>query len=272
MEEYLRGEDLRKITILNSRERIGFQINWKEDTVVKKFEDNCLDYLKLYNFCKENGKSLITVSQHEEGKKLAEDLKTGLFTSNYFSEDLEYDFGQVEIFWTIDGVEFKSKLDKVVVANNRIIPVDIKTYYLNFMESFYTHKLYLQASMYSAPLKMLSNLSDSSPFLRSDIKIKISNKKLEELLKNPNYALDSNFIFLTVDKSGKNPPLPYAISQETLEKYVLDISIIRQDTGESIQLPGWIPKSQELDYHIKNNQWEYSKELINNGIISIKND
>jgi hypothetical protein len=258
--------------IITARENIGFYSNWKDETVINKFRENCMEYLSLYNKCKEEGKSLISLDQEIEGKYLAEELRNGKYTQEFFS-NVDKEFNQVEVYWNLKEVQFKSKLDKVIVKDNTIYITDIKTYFRNFYDNYYNHKLFVQAALYYMPFKFIKDIANNPLLITDsnnfDYSVNQESVELIELIRNPSYKIAPYFTFLTVDKSGANPPIPFKVDEVLLKNYMSDINIIRKDNGWSSEFTGVIPKSIELWEHIKKDQWIYPQELVNNNSIKL---
>jgi len=264
--------------ILEARRNLNYYPTRKDDTIIKMVRESGVEFIKLYSKCKTQGKTLCTPEQVMQSKYLAQQLQNSKLTGKFLKNNNAGFFHQTEVYWQDEELPpIKSKLDNVVVIDDTIYFTDIKTYHGNFLESYYKGKLYLQASLYITPFLLYEKYYKKYrlPIFEGDedgpmlIDIPGEGKKILELIRSPEYKIYPYFIFLTVDKSGANPPLPYRVSIQELIKFRGIINVIRKDYGSSIFLPGWEEKAKELYYHIKTGEWEYPLEVSNTNFISL---
>lgn len=256
--------------VLTARQNIAYQSNWKDDTVVRKFWEECSEYIHSVEQAKSENRLLCDKNTFDRASQYADQLSTGKYTQEYFSDKYQH-FNQVEIFWSLDGVEFKSKLDKVIVdPTSKIITlVDVKTYNGDFVSNYYNYFYWLQAIMYKAPFEIIESRKIS---LFNDDKFSVEinkpNRELLEIAKNTEYKLSPAFIFLTVDTSDFNVPTAFTTSKNALE-CVNSISMIHKDTRDILYFDGWWNKAKQLWQHIQENQWIEPLELVNTKHISL---
>ena len=256
--------------ILTARENVGFQSGWKPDTVIKNFWDKCGEYILVVDRAKRQGKSLCTQEVLDRARSFATQLTTGYFTQEYFSNKYIV-FNQVEIFWEMMGIKFKSKLDRVLidVDKKEIILVDIKTYGGNFLHNYYEYSYWLQDLLYKAPFELLKN--NTGTLFNVDgfnIQINSPNEQLMGYIKSSAYIINRGFVYLTVDTSETTIPTPF-ISYRQAMSHMSTINLIRKDNNESIDLDGWWNKSKELWRHLDSDNWGVPVEVIDNGFISL---
>jgi hypothetical protein len=245
--------------VLDARRKVGFYSNWKDETILKKFEEDCSDFISVFTKCLEEKKILCTYSDRETSEKLAESIKTDPRLSFYFPENPSEDFkafNQVEVFWEQNGMKFKSKLDRVIIRDKVIYFTDIKTYAYNFLDNFYQYMYYLQASMYVFPF---IRAKDDLEF---NIQLDDVNKELLEFVRNPEYTICENFSFITVDKEYRNIPIEYVVPIDELLYMPAEIVITRADWGTDIALPGWFKMAEKLQAHISSDIWDTPFEIL----------
>lgn len=263
-------EEDRRGMIRQAQLNIGFYPNWGIDAVVKNFDSKCLNYINIATQAKEEKKILYTKELDEQAEELKNQLVTGIYTAPYFNESL-ITFNQVTLFWKLQGIEFKCKIDRIIVDSTKktITITDIKTYNGDFISNFYDYYYWLQALIYKMPLKIYKAQSLPTLF-QEDIELKINkeNKELLTYLNSLAYTLEEDFVFLTVDKSGRNLPIPFKWSGDPLNS-TNAISFRRKDTKELLSFPGWLPVARELWAHVTENQWEATWELVDTKYIQL---
>ena len=256
--------------ILSARENVGFQSGWKPDTVIKNFWEKCSEYILIVDQAKRQGKSLCTQEVLDRGRDFATQLTTGHYTYKYFS-DKYIVFNQVEVFWSLAGIKFKSKLDRVLidVEAKQIILVDIKTYGEDFLYNYYEYSYWLQDILYKAPFEFVkSNTNTLFDFDDFEIHINEPNEQLLDYIKSSTYVLNPGFVFLTVSTGDTIVPAPYVSYRGALSS-MNNFSMIRKDTNESISFEGWWNKSTELWKHIQSGDWKTPIDLTNQGFIAL---
>jgi hypothetical protein len=256
-------EEDRKGLIRQAQLNTGFYPNWGVDAVVKNFDAKCTDYVNIVAQAKEEKKILYTQEIDAQAEYLKNQLVTGTYTAPYFDESLVV-FNQVTLFWKIQGIEFKCKIDRIIVntTTKTITITDIKTYNGDFEHNFYEYMYWLQALIYKLPLKLYKR-NKASTLFSDDLELEIdeNNKDLFTYLDSNEYRLDEDFIYLTVDKSGKNPPIPFVWDGDPLQSTNV-INIVRKSPREVYTFHGWLHMARPLWLHITENQWEAPWELV----------
>jgi len=107
------------------------------------------------------GKTVVTIQQIEQAEKLVTTLKEHKYTRDIInlqsSDDIEV-FNEMVILYEMDGIKYRSMLDKVVVdhKNKTIQPWDYKTSYnieTNWEYSYMSNGYYIQVGLYALALK-----------------------------------------------------------------------------------------------------------------------
>jgi hypothetical protein len=146
--------------ILQARRDVGYQSNWKDETVMKKWDEEVVPYLNILAEAGED-KTVISTNDHFKAIGYQSKLITNEFTKRFFARQCkdEDQVFQVPIYYDIEGVPCKSLLDGVLIDNKNkiLIPFDLKTTsdsVLNFENSFIKWNYYLQAAMYHDGLEI----------------------------------------------------------------------------------------------------------------------
>lgn len=258
--------------ILTARDNVGFQKNYKDDTVVNKFWEECGDYINIIETAIEENKSLCARSTYEKAESMTNELLIGEYTNRYFNPN-HIHFYQVEVFWNINGIPFKSKIDKVTIDTDKkkISFEDIKTHGGDFIHNYYEYSYWLQAILYKAPF-LLMNYNKNSLFDIVNIELEINspNEGLLEYVKDSFYTISDGFTFLTVDKSGQTLPTPYVANLDSsIYRHLQDIIFKNVKTNDMVYHPNWLNKAKELWQHISEDSWEAPIELKTKKIISL---
>lgn len=250
--------------ILNAADNINFQKNWKGETIIKKFNEECKDYHALFKHCEKNGKILATLEQDRLSEDLVEELKYNRFTRPYTLPDknVEDVFDQVEVYWDLEGIPFKIKLDRIIIKDGFIYLIDFKTHSNDFVDNYYKHKLYLQNALYSFPFLQYGNHRIGK------FELNYSNEELKSYLESPKYELFNKFLFVTADTTMTNDPIVYASDIHKTSVYHSEIDIRRKD-GVNIVLPGWFNQAKLLYKHIEEDQWNFEIEEEEKGYIEL---
>lgn len=231
----------------------------KYESVKEKYQ-KIKPYLNEILIARLNGKSLITSEIAEKAKNLAKLLKNNQFTKDVINTKSE-DFidgspsieviNQLEIYdeYTAEeggcSIPIKGQLDLIIInhVEKKIHPYDIKTSIkLNhFVESYVEYRYFRQASYYTWLLK-----------------------KWAEKRGLGDYEIWP-FQFIVVSTAGEGAYC-YKVSEVDLNKSVLG--------GHGIDwkfYKGWKTLLDEICWHIKNDKWDYPKDVYDcNGIRTLE--
>lgn len=249
----------------------GFKLN--ADAVSKKFDKEGKTYYDALFAAR--GRTIIDAEGMFKANNIVQQLINNPFTKGYFeadSEDVELRF-QVSIMWEVQYfpldnkmvnpehrprlMKVKSMIDIVHIdhANGMITPIDLKTGGEGFMKSYWRWKRYLQASMYTDALSQISLMQ------RTD-----RDNRIDHYTVNP-----LKFIF--ADTNLVAPPMVYSSSDDDIKKgregqpyRLLGNNIPPATFGydERMKVKGYKQLIAELDWHERNNQWDYSYEDFQN--------
>jgi len=146
--------------ILQARRIVGYQMNWKDDTALKKWNEEVTPYLEEVAHAGIN-RTIITESDQMTAVAMQNKLLTNEFTRDYFTtshRDKEV-YHQVPIYYSIEGEHCKSLLDGVLIdkKTGKMLIFDLKTTSdntFNFESSFLKWNYFLQASLYHDGLRL----------------------------------------------------------------------------------------------------------------------
>ena len=193
-----------------------------------------------------NGERYLHQSDYEAALKCIETFQSHPYTAHIFNPSLDKEvINQAAIFFTINGVEIKSLLDKIIIDNdNKIIyPFDIKTgTEFNFMANFYRYKYYLQGALYSAAI---NSIVQTKPEFAG-------------------YKVDP-FRFIYLSRQNTELPLIYTMSDKFVEKVMVGYT---NKSGYDVR--GIIDLVDDYKWYINNNEFTMRRDIVeNNGEIII---
>jgi hypothetical protein len=228
----------------------GFKI--KYDAVIGKFVGS--DAEIYYNeIRKVRGQNLTVVTTEDvtNAEKIVEELRNNPVTKdvvNLVSSPRYTVYNQLQVEgYTLDGHEFKSMMDKVVVDHEActIQVYDLKCTWSveNFLEEYYLYRrAYIQALLYyKAALHFMNNTED------------IRGYRVEP----PR--------FIVCDSTNYYNPLIYTLSDKDLE------DAYNGFTHKNREYTGVAKLINDLKWALENNIWNISREnSINNGLVNIR--
>lgn len=155
------------LDIMNAAE---FFMTRKNETRLNKI-DELKSQIYTYYYSSKSDKQTITQTQCKEAAQCVEAIKNSELTKFIFEDPTLY-YSQVQIF----GNDTKALFDLIYIdpINKVIHPIDLKTTVKPEREfianSFYTHKYYRQAEMYTALLRNWLNMQDLYDWEIADFK------------------------------------------------------------------------------------------------------
>ena len=241
----------------------GFKMN--PAGVEKKFATEGKPY---YNALQaSNGRKILDVEGMFKATQMVNTVKANPFTKKYFvpEDGVELLF-QVPILWTIPikeiptdtlkSVRAKSILDVIQIDHKKKIiqPIELKTGAESFFKSFWRYRRYLQGSMYHNAV--LDLFWENEPIAE------------EYEIKNIKFVyLDTNLIL---------PPVIYNMTGSDLtigRLGRLTTSLIGENQfaySKNYKYKGYVRLVEELDWHQRTDQWNYSYDVYqNNGEVDI---
>jgi hypothetical protein len=241
----------------------GFNIS--QERVEKKFATEGKQY---YDALQTAGdKKILDVTDMFKANQMVAALKANPFTKKYFiAEDGVELLFQFPITWTIGineigtgkirAVNAKSVLDVIRIDHkNKIIqPIELKTGAEGFFKSFWRWKRYLQGSMYHNAV--LDLFWENAP-VGEDYKIE-------------------NIKFVYADTNLILPPIIYNMTESDLTigrlgRYAnVFVGNSQFAYSDRLKYKGYVRLVEELDWHQRTNQWDYSYDVYqNNGEVDI---
>ncbi len=241
----------------------GFKMN--QAGVEKKFLTEGKAY---YNALQtSNERKILDVADMFKATQMVNTVKANPFTKKYFvAEDGVELLFQFPITWTIgineigtgkiEAVSAKSILDVIQIDHNKktIQPIELKTGAESFFKSFWRYRRYLQGSMYHNAV--LDLFWENAPIAE------------EYEIKNIKFVyLDTNLVL---------PPVIYNMTESDLtigRLGRLTTSLIGENTfaySNNYKYKGYVRLVEELDWHQRTDQWNYSYDVYqNNGEVDI---
>lgn len=241
-------------------DKIGFSvynlINIKQskyETIKAKFQTECLPYYNDLKKAKASGRIVVTKEKDDHAKLLYRGLLEDEFTGPIvgrkegtvrYEDSVVIVYNQLAIYFEAYGLKFKALLDKVIVDghNKTIQPYDIKTTSSSdFTEAFGKYRYDIQGAFYTDALTYWMKEQGIQDYT----------------------ILPFTFIVAFTNEKGIGPQL-WQMSDN-------DYKVGRLGIIYSSKI-GWIKKGyttlvHDLQWHIKEGKWKYSKDVyMNNGI------
>lgn len=229
----------------------GFKI--KFDAVLSKFQGSDAEvYYNELRIVRGKGLTVITTEDVTNAEKIVEELKNNPVTAevvNLVNSKRWQIFNQFQVEgYEIDGIKFKSMMDKVIVDHdNKTIQVyDLKCVWAveNFFEEYYLYRrAYIQAFLYH---RALLNMEDAFPFDSNDYEILYPK-------------------FIVCDSTNYLNPLIYTLDDDDME------DAYRGFEHKGRKYTGVKEVIEDLKWAMENDKWNISrKNYINNGIVNLR--
>lgn len=232
----------------NPEELAYEEAKFKRDTFEKVQERYKIEGLEYYNQLLESeNKNVITPSQYNTIRNIEESLLNNRFTSKFFvSSDYERLY-QVPLFGNWTDFQMKGLLDMIVYhrQTNTLRPIDLKTTSKSlhfFGDTIFDYRYDLQAAFYTE-------------LVRQNIVM------LSDHFKCPSIPEIMPFTFIVESQTHPGTPLIFVMSEEA--------SMIGRQGGErkNRTYEGYTQAFNRLEFHLKNDLWDYRKEdYENNGV------
>jgi len=228
----------------------GFKI--KYDAVISKFVGSDAEvYYNEMRTVKSRGLTVVTAEDVTNAEKIVEELRNNPVTKdvvNLISSKRYTVCNQLQVEgYTLDGMEFKSMMDKVIIDHEaKTIQVyDLKCTWSveNFLEEYYLYRrAYIQAFLY----------------YKAAIHLMIT---IEEI---KGYRVEAPR-FIVCDSTNYYNPLIYTLSDKDLE------DAYNGFTHKNREYTGVATIIKDLKWALENNVWNISREnSINNGLVNIR--
>jgi len=240
-------EELAKAAYADS----GFKI--KFDAVLAKFAGSDAEvYYNEMRIVGAKGLTVVTTDDVTNAERIVEELKNNPYTAsivNLVDSKRWQIFNQFQVEgYEIDGMKFKSMMDKVVVDHdNKTIQVyDLKCVWAveNFYEEYYLYRrAYIQAFLYH---RALLYTEDAFPFDHSDYEILYPK-------------------FIVCDSTNYMNPLVYVLDDDDME------DAYRGFAHKHRQYPGVKEIIADLKWAMENDRWNISrKNHISEGRVKLR--
>ena len=227
----------------------GFKI--KYEAVIGKFVGSDAEiYYNEMRTVKAKGLTVVTAEDVSNAEKIVEELRNNPVTKdvvNLVSSSRYTVHNQLQVEgYEIDGMKFKSMMDKLVVDHEKktIQVYDLKCTWSveNFLEEYYLYRrAYIQALLYyKAAIHFMNNTEE----LRG-------------------YRVESPS-FIVCDSTNYYNPLIYTLSDKDLE------NAYNGFTYKNREYKGVATLIKDLQWAIENNTWNISREnSLSNGLVNI---
>lgn len=229
----------------------GFKI--KYEAVIGKFIGSEAEiYYNEIRKVRANDLTVVNTTEISIAEKIVEQLKTNSTTGpivNLVNSSRYEIIDQMQVEgYTIDGHQFKSMLDKVVIDHDKKIiqPYDLKCTWSveNFYEEYYLYRrAYIQAFLYFYAMLHLANDKDS-----------------------PYYGYGVEFLkFIVCDSTNYYQPLIYTLDDDDM------MDAYKGFVHKGRTYPGVGDLIAALSWCKETNTWNIShKNYLSNGIVNIK--
>jgi hypothetical protein len=249
----------------------GFKM--PEAGVLKKFATEGKNYYDALKIAGE--RKIMDVEDMFKANQLVKQLKENPFTKKYFvpEDGVELMF-QVPITWSFTiheldstktkSIPAKSILDAIRIdhKNKTIQPIELKTGAEHFFKGFWRYRRYLQGSMYHDAV--LSLFWQHEPIAE------------EYEIKNIKFVfVDTNMILPPMIYNMTNDDIYHGregrrVSKMVSESATLDCYNPLHTKNRMFKTKGYVRLTQELDWHKRINQWDYTYDQYqNNGEVDI---
>lgn len=254
-------------------ESSGYNISLER--VMKKFDEDGKDY---YDALVASGdKTVISAEDFFKANQIVTTLKSNPYTRRYFVNEtpgIELMF-QVPLLWTIaykslmEGengraklVNAKSLLDVIRIDHNNktIQPIELKTGAEGFYKSYRRFKRHLQGTMYhDAVISTVDMSGDHEGYVVEPLRFIYADTNL--VYAPTVYKMSP--IELDIGRNGKQYTVTIGESVTTYDAYL-------ERYFSKYKVKGYKQLVAELEWHEKNNLWDYSYEVYqNNGEIDL---
>lgn len=193
------------------------------------------------------GKQVVSLNNIQSAEKLAEQLKTHKYTRDIVnlktSDDVEV-FNELVILYEIDGVLYRSMIDKLVVDHKKklITPYDYKTTWSNeegFQYNYIKNLYSLQVGLYDMAIYHWKR--------KHGIEYKVEGMR-----------------YIACDTTGNNAPVVYKLSQKDIEMAKHGFSI------RGKRYPGVLEIQRAIQWHLSTGNWQTTEEIHrNNGVMDL---
>lgn len=248
MNEFNEQQDSFKVIFSDAVQKVKYDYEGNEVAFKKKDETKILEmfegtdaelYYKEMLEC--IGKMIVSISVIEKAERLVQKLRENPVTEYYASNNIKGNietFSELPILFELDGVPYKSLVDKLIVnhISRKIIIIDWKTSWDNESpEGSYTkHGYYIQAALYDSAVRKWATEHE------------LSNYEVEPI----------KFIF--VDTTGFNSPVELQLTQDDINRANRGFKI------RGFAYRGLNELQDDLAWHVSTGIWQSSKKLYEN--------
>ena len=227
--------------ILLARKNIEYSMYYKEETILKKFKEEALEYCEEVISAKENGCIPITEATRNLATDMANALKSSVFTKRYFDTPITKE----KLYFSYLNTRMKVEIDLISETTSGYRCADVKTCYSikEFERNFLKYRLDLQAGLYYKALEKACAEQGNSWYKT---------------------ILMPEFAFLVVDQSCR-------VMKFTLSAVQLGKAITGGRTWTGRYLHGLDDLIKAYKFHRETKRWDatYEQEQYNAAILDI---
>jgi hypothetical protein len=240
--------------ILLARTYVDYDKRLKDDTVIKKFEEACNDYIQcvLYN----PDKIVIDTETYNTALELVRVTKESPHLQFIFNpKEGDIVLFQVPIYIESNKFVGKALLDCIVIdtINKTITPIDFKTYEDSFEGNYWKYKYYYQEAWYSFLLNMLT---DGESFIT-----KLDT--VEKLLNVAGYTV-TDFKFVAIDKSFQRNPIIFQ-SYKAISDDVFFGGFINKGITNLVKVKSIQDLIKEYNWRVEKDDWVNDYDMETQG-------
>jgi len=240
--------------ILLARTYVDYDKRLKDDTVIKKFEEACNDYIQCV--LSNSDKLIIDTNTYNDALELVRVTKESPHLQFIFNpKEGDIVLFQVPIYLESSKFTGKALLDCIVIdtVNKVITPIDFKTYEDYFEGNYFKYKYYYQEAWYSFLLGMLT---DGESFIT-----KLDT--VEELLDVVGYTV-TEFKFVAIDKSFQRNPIIFQSYKEITENIFFD-GFIDKGIFNIVKVKSIQDLIKEYNWRVERDDWVNDYDMETQG-------
>lgn len=250
------GEDFSEDSaILRARTESGYDGRLLNETVLKRFKEDCGSYCQFY--IDNIDKTIIDAQTLNFANELVSQVKSSPYLQHLFYPDSNHIIlFQVPIYIVTSKFEGKLLIDilDIDLLNKEITPYDFKTFEGNFESNYWKYKYYYQEAWYSFILNALSN---EELFISCEIPEEL------KVIHSGEYEI-KQFKFIAADKSMYREVELFQSYAGIVDDVVFQGYIDKGDNKVKIKsIVGLIEEAKE---RVKLGNWTTDYQMLTNGV------
>lgn len=250
------GEDFSKDSaILRARTESGYDSRLLNETVLKKFRDECDNYCQFY--IDNSDKTIIDTQTLNFANELVSQVKSSPYLQHIFYPTTNrIILFQVPIYIVTTKFEGKALIDilDIDLETKIITPYDLKTFEGSFESNYWKYKYYYQEAWYSF---ILNTLSHEDLFVSCEIPEEL------KIIHSGEYKIEQ-FKFIAVDKSMYREVEVFQSYRDIVDDIVFRGYI---DKGDSkVKVKSIVELVEEAKDRVRLDNWTTDYQMLTNGV------